>query len=276
MYDLTKDNPMFKKSDLQAKERLGQIVVNKQGEKMKIIEYRNAKDVDIQFLDTNNIVYHQYYGNFVRGTTVDKFLPTVFDHGIVGNEIIQKNGVYTDEYLYWSGMLKRCYNEVDLANYPTYKKCEVEKEWFYLSNFTEWFNDNYYKCGYEKMCLDKDILYKNNTLYSKDTCVFVPERINILFTKTNAKRGEYPIGVTYKKKNRKFAAQISKLDNNIKNTKHVIHIGLFDTPEEAFYAYKIEKEKYIKEVADYYKNKYDNFPRHIYEALYNYNVEITD
>ena len=36
------------------------------------------------------------------------------------------------------------------------------------------------------MCLDKDILYKNNTIYSKDTCIFIPERINILFTKNNA------------------------------------------------------------------------------------------
>jgi len=80
-------------------------------------------------------------------------------------------------------MLKRCYNDVDLSRYPRYKRCKVEEEWFYLSNFSKWFNQNYYECGNEKMCLDKDILYKNNTIYSKDTCIFIPERINILFTK---------------------------------------------------------------------------------------------
>ena len=60
------------------------------------------------------------------------------------------------------------------------------------------------------MCLDKDILYKNNTIYSKDTCIFIPERINILFTKNNAKRGNYPIGVYFNKRLGKFIAQVSK------------------------------------------------------------------
>ena len=276
MYDLTIDNPMFKISAAQAKERLGQIVVNKQGERMKIIEYKKATDIDIQFLDTNNVVRHQSYNNFIRGTTLDTFLPTVFGHGIIGNEMIKKDGMLTKEYSYWSGMLKRCYNEVDLARYPTYKKCEVNKEWFYLYNFSKWFDDNYYECGNEKMCLDKDILYKNNTIYSKDTCIFVPERINILFTKTNASRGDYPIGVCFNKRLGKFIAQVSKLNHNEKNTKQQEHIGVFNTAEDAFYAYKKEKEKYIKEVADYYKEKYDNFQTIVYDALYKYKVEITD
>lgn len=243
---------------------------------MKIIKYRNATDIDIQFLDTNNIVYHQAYGNFIKGTTFDTFLPTVFNRGIVGNEIIKKNNSFTKEYLYWNGMLKRCYSKIDLLRYPTYKKCEVNDEWFYLSNFSEWFNDNYYECGEERMCLDKDILYKNNTIYSKNTCIFIPERINILFTKTNARRGNYPIGVCFNKRLGKYIAQVSKLNNNEKHTKQQVHIGVFDTAEEAFYAYKKEKEKYIKEIADYYNSKYNNFPVIVYNALYNYKVEITD
>lgn len=58
--------------------------------------------------------------------------------------------------------------------------------------------------------------------------------------------------------------------------KKPIHIGVFNTPEEAFHAYKTEKEKYIKEVANYYKEKYDNFPIVAYNALCDYKVEITD
>ena len=122
----------------------------------------------------------------------------------------------------------------------------------------------------------KDILYKNNTIYSKDTCIFIPERINILFTKNNAKRGNYPIGVYFNKRLGKFIAQVSKLNENKKNTKKPTHIGVFNTPEEAFLAYKTEKEKYIKEVANYYKEKYDNFPIVAYNALCDYKVEITD
>lgn len=44
----------------------------------------------------------------------------------------------------------------------------------------------------------------------------------------------------------------------------------------AFNIYKSSKEKVIKEVADYYKNKYPKFPKKLYDALYAYEVEITD
>lgn len=52
-----------------------------------------------------------------------------------------------------------------------------------------------------------------------------------------------------------------------------IYLGLYNTPEEAFEVYKYYKEKNIKEVADYYKDK---IPQKLYDAMYNYEVEITD
>ena len=69
-----------------------------------------------------------------------------------------------------------------------------------------------------------------------------------------------------KKHRRKYKATISK--NNVK-----LYLGLFDTPEEAFQAYKTAKEEYIKEVAD--KGKESISPK-VYRAMYNYKVEITD
>ena len=60
---------------------------------------------------------------------------------------------------------------------------------------------------------------------------------------------------------------------NEKYGKNQITIGTFNTPEEAFYAYKQFKENYIKEVADEYK---DRIPQMLYEAMYRYEVEITD
>ena len=53
-------------------------------------------------------------------------------------------------------------------------------------------------------------------------------------------------------------------------------IGEKVTTNEAFEAYKTSKENYIKEVADEYKQKYENFPQKLYDAMYNYEVEITD
>ena len=51
------------------------------------------------------------------------------------------------------------------------------------------------------------------------------------------------------------------------------YLGTFNTELEAFNAYKTAKESYLKELANKWKDKID--PR-AYEALMNYEVEITD
>lgn len=50
-------------------------------------------------------------------------------------------------------------------------------------------------------------------------------------------------------------------------------LGTYDTPEEAFYAYKPVKEAHIKSLAEKWKDKID--PR-VYESLMNWTIEITD
>lgn len=105
---------------------------------------------------------------------------------------------------------------------------------------------------------------EGNKIYSPKTCCIVPREINTLFLKRESSRGDWPIGV-YKKR-KKFSACIS---SKIKN----IGLGTFNTPDEAFQAYKVAKEKYIKQVADKWKGKIDE---RVYEAMYNYEVEITD
>lgn len=59
------------------------------------------------------------------------------------------------------------------------------------------------------------------------------------------------------------------------NEKNKKYLGRFplDQVEEAFLTYKRFKENYIKQVADEYKNL---IPDKVYQALYNYKVEITD
>ena len=115
------------------------------------------------------------------------------------------------------------------------------------------------------MELDKDTLVKGNKIYSPETCIFVPQRINYLFLNSGGSRGLLPLGVYTVGK--KYASRTSK------NGKRSVYLGSFDTPEEAFLAYKTAKEAYIKEVADEYKDK---IPKKLYDALYAYTVEITD
>lgn len=53
----------------------------------------------------------------------------------------------------------------------------------------------------------------------------------------------------------------------------VQHLGIYDTPNEAFNVYKEFKEKLIKQVADEYKGL---IPKELYEAMYEYEVDIND
>ena len=134
----------------------------------------------------------------------------------------------------------------------------------------EWINGNYYEIPGEKMCLDKDILCKGNKIYSRETCVFVPQRINLLFTKRDNARGNSPIGTTPNSSGN-YVAQCC--DGNGKK----IPLGTYSTKEEAFQVYKQYKEKVIKETIDSYKGKIpEPFYSRLREAMYNYEVEIDD
>lgn len=199
-------------------------------------------------------------------------LKKVYNIGYLGQGKYKsrENGKSTKAYEVWKKMLQRCYDPYYINKYPSYIDCYVCDEWLCFQNFAKWFYKHYYECSGEKMCLDKDILIKGNKIYSPNTCVFVPERINTLFVKCNKTRGEYPIGVNFKKKINKFQARCSVLKDNENKS---IYLGVYPTVNEAFLAYKQYKENYIKQVADEYK---DLIPTKLYDALYKYEVEIND
>lgn len=75
-----------------------------------------------------------------------------------------------------------------------------------------------------------------------------------------------PIGVRRTKNKERYVATL-RLYGKVK------YLGTFDEPHDAFNIYKDAKERYIKKVADKWKEQLE--PR-VYEALYNYKVEITD
>ena len=127
-------------------------------------------------------------------------------------------------------------------------------------------NDEIYKIIEEE--IDKDLLVKGNKTYSKDTCCFIPIEINSLMVMHRSSRGAHPCGVHFRKRytKRPYCAVISR--GGAYKT-----LGYFATAEEAFYVYKEAKEAYIKEVANKWKDQIDV---RAYNALMNYQVEITD
>ena len=253
-----------------ANEKLGQTVMQKCGEICFIVEYVDAKDITVQFKTTNELVKTEY-GAFVKGNVKSHFTPTVYGVGITGLQPTRdENGEKFDSYKCWQNMLQRCYSAKFQEKYPTYKGCSVSDEWLYYPNFKNWYDTNYYEINNKTSQLDKDVLIKDNKMYSPDTCVFVPQFINKLFTKRQNDRGAFPIGVNYDKASKKYVARLRVFKDG-KSVKK--HLGYFDTAIEAFEVYKQNKEAYIKEIADEYK---DRIPVKLYEAMYSYRVDIND
>lgn len=192
---------------------------------------------------------------------------TVFGVGYfgIGKYKSRINGIKTESYKTWYRMLRRAYSEELHSRQPYYKNTKVCEEWHNFQNFAKWYEENYYQIDDETMHLDKDIIKKNNNLYSPETCIFVNKQINTLFTKRQNFRGKFLIGVSILNSGR-YRATLT-MDSKAH------HIGVFDTEKEAYFAYKYVKEKEIKRIADMYKDK---IPQRLYEALYNYTVDIED
>ena len=255
-------------------DRTDEIGVNNFGSKMVIVEYKGALDIDIYFPEYNWIAKNKEYSKFKKGQISCPYERKVCGIGYIGEGKykVKENGKNTRVYDTWRGMLRRCYDKEFHKKNPTYIDCEVSEEWYNLQNFGMWYEENYYEIEGERMELDKDILNKGNKIYSPDTCVFVPERINILFIKSDKMRGDYPLGVNYHKQHEKFQARCNVYDFEENKAKQK-HLGYYNTPEKAFEVYKQFKERYIKEVADYYNGL---IPKKLYDSMYKYKVEITD
>lgn len=171
----------------------------------------------------------------------------------------------------WHGMLGRCGNSPLSNGQTSYIGCAIE-----FRDFEDFFAWAVQQVGFNipGFELDKDILFKGNTVYSPDKCVFVPRQINGLFVRCVRGRARLyddkplPIGVSLQPNggSKKFHAQL-----NVDSKRRCL--GYFDTAEAAFLAYKHAKEQNIKTVAERFKDQID--PK-AYHALINWQVEITD
>lgn len=253
--------------------RIGERNYNNFGSEMVIVHYNGCMDIDVYFPEFDWIFKHAKYNNFKKGEIKCPYERRFYNVGCLGEGKykVSENGKNTRVYDTWKAMLQRCYSEKEHERHPTYIGCEVYEGWHNFQNFAKWYKDNYYEVGNEKMCLDKDILFKGNKIYSPDTCIFVPETINKLFIKNDKNRGESVIGATLCK-NGKYQAQCNIINPETGKSKQE-YLGLYDSQEKAFQVYKYHKERNIKQIADYYKI---HIPQKLYDAMYNYEVEIDD
>lgn len=243
----------------------GQRFLTKRNGWLEIIKYNSSTDIVVKFEDTLSTTNTNSV-QIKRGTVKDKMMPSVLGIGFVGigDEIAYiRRGSPTWSYSRWYNMLMRCYSENYHFNKEAYIGCSVDRIWHNFQLFSSWCKTQvgYLEAGWE---LDKDLLNKGNTTYSPQNSCFLPKELNALLIKTlDAKdRGKFVIGVQQIPKTGRYRVLCQGS-----------HVGVYGSEVEAFESYKRFKESFIKQQAEKWKDKID--PR-AYEALMNYQVEITD
>lgn len=165
----------------------------------------------------------QFERGLIYGVGIDD-VPGVKESRIILNGV-SKLTTLDPAYFVWKNMLKRCYLGKDVA----YSGCvEVCKTWHQYSLFKGWYSENYVE-GYQ---LDKDIL--SGKIYSPDTCIFVPEEVNLSILKIRRKG----TGVWYDSQRNNFQSYITY--KRVRRS-----LGRFKTFNEAKNAHLQERYKIL-------------------------------
>lgn len=153
----------------------------------------------------------------------------------------------------WHGILGRCFGENNKDKFKTYIDCSVSEDWLVYSNFKR---DIESMVGYgeEGWHLDKDILFKGNRLYSRETCCFVPQHINARFKRSSKNNTGLPSGVQIRNSGKtvKYISTCNDIDCN------KVYLGRFETIDEARIAYVHAQHNVILEMVDLYEDKLDS------------------
>lgn len=247
------------------KSRIGDTNINFQGVPMKIVGYRNSRDIDVEF-PNNCIVYHKEYRKFLSGHLSYPYYPSYLGIGYLGDGKYKSrnNSIKTDAYIKWGSMLTRCYSDKYIKS-EAYENCFVDPCWHNFQNFAKWYYENIYELADETIELDKEIKYKSCRIYSADTCLLVPHKLNTIFCNRAKDRGKYLIGITH------YDSSFYYVSCNTFGKR--CQVGKYKTEYEAFLAYKEYKENEISRLAESYRGK---IPDAIIEYAKNYEVKQYD
>ena len=243
--------------------RLGEINKNNQGTPMKIVTYRNHDDIDIEFLDDfHYIKRHNTYSNFKTGQIKNPYDRALFGVGYIGDgkwKVKDENGKFSRVYLCWMHMIERCYYEKNKDLHPAYfGTATVCDEWHNFQTFADWYSEREYDCE-GRLHIDKDIKCPGNMVYSPETCILVPQRINMLFMNKFNNRG-LPNGIIEYKSG--YLAKYGGKD-----------IDIFPTVESAYKEYSLKKKEAINKITNEYKNI---LPKDVYQAIINFKFSINN
>jgi len=199
--------------------------------------------------------------NLKRGEALDIYAPTIYGIGYLGKASAKNN---MSLYSRWIDMIERCYVHNREEKFPNYVNTSVNKRWHCFENYIEdcltmesyqWTLDN----PHIRFDMDKDIL-GDSSIYSKQSTIFIPHDINMLFAFKQHNNTSGYAGVSLDKTKRKYVTGLSK------NSKRIV-VGSYDTKKEAYMDYIIAKLQYCDEVLDRYDFITEAIKHEIYRSL---------
>lgn len=177
------------------------------------------------------------------------------------------DGSDTRTYKLWSRMIERAYSTEYHKKQPTYKDVTVDERWHNYQVFAEdieqVFGYNMIDGNGKVYQLDKDILVKDNKVYSKETVCFIPSALNKFTINKRETKDGLPTGISIVNNTSKYTVQIA-INGKQKN------LGLFTNVSLARAVYVDARNQYARELAERYEGKVD--PR-VIDILNNWNEE---
>lgn len=237
----------------------GKVITAACGKDFKVVSVRKDGFADIEFLESG-FKTTVVFSVVKSGNIKDRLSASVYGVGIAG-EAFSSSESTTPAYLSWRGILARCYSSKTKERQPSYKDATISEDWLKYPNFREWYLA---EKGDANIVLevDKDLLGMGTKVYSKETCLLLPKKINV-FLITIPVFGCTSI-VKYSQTKHKYFIIINDKSGNeaFKNT-------YYDTYREAFSALAAYKEGVMKALADEYK---DVLSEKAYNAVINWRV----
>lgn len=242
--------------------QIGDTKQNNHGTEMEVVELLPGRRVKLKFKDKHGAIVETSISAYSSGAVKNPYDKTVFGIGCLGEGPYKTkiNGKCPISNLVWMAMIQRCYSEKWGDRHPAYYGiCSVCDEWLIYQNFASWYEENRYEVP-GRLHLDKDILVPGNRVYSPETCLLVPQRINMMFLGRN------------RKTDRDLPTGIKRTLTGANRTKYACAfdgktLGTFESLEEAYESYVKAKHAHIQKVVDDCRNY---LPSKVYLALVDY------
>ena len=226
---------------------VGKRFENKQGDWCTIIEYISATKIVIEFDGYPDNLKQVAVAALKNGSFKNNYKPTIYGKGYIGDGKYQGSKKDGTDFVYgiWNNMLARNYDPYTQSKQPAYIGCSVCDEWLCFQNFADWYmNHQSYGLGYN---LDKDLLGRDNRVYSPETCTMLPPELNVMISGSTASKNGMPLGVG--KIDKGYTARLNKGREGRE------YLGYYKTAEEAHKVYVEAKERYVKNKALEWANR---------------------